>query len=191
MSIVDNTLRNLFTWIDGGSLAQTLFTNLYLHQPNSIVDNYIKTFSIGILKITELIRNIILSAGTYEEEDFQPMHYNFKFAPDITDAQCNLLLKDCEDKSAKLFRHLKSELSTTQNENDFNLANGLLARIKFVRNLYQIMQHINETCSNEDVKKYIQNCRETLIKIKETHQLGIQPIYAQIGKIGKTIKNKE
>lgn len=67
IAIVDNTLCNLVTWLDGASLAQTLFTNLYLHDPAVIKDEYMKCFSIAILKITELMRNKILSACCYEE----------------------------------------------------------------------------------------------------------------------------
>ena len=55
------------TWLDGASLAQTLFTNLYLHDPNLVKDEYIKCFSVAILKITDWMRNKILVADCYEE----------------------------------------------------------------------------------------------------------------------------
>ena len=88
IAIVDNTLCNLVyliiikfikeliefnrfnlkvTWVDGASLAQSLFSNLYLHDPNLIEDNYIKTFSISILKLIDWTRNKIVSASVYEE----------------------------------------------------------------------------------------------------------------------------
>lgn len=40
------------------------------------------------------------------KEDFQIMNYNFKFAPDFTDAVVSNLLKTVEDSTAKLFRVL-------------------------------------------------------------------------------------
>lgn len=55
------------TWLDGASLAQTLFTNLYLHDPNLIQDAYMKYFSIAMLKIVDSMRNKILSAQVFEE----------------------------------------------------------------------------------------------------------------------------
>lgn len=60
-------IKKKVTWLDGASLAQTLFTNLYLHDPNLVEDNYLKCFSIAILKITDWMRNKILSAAVYEE----------------------------------------------------------------------------------------------------------------------------
>ena len=104
IAIVDNTLCNLVTWLDGSSLAQTLFTNLYLHEPSLVDDQFIRVFAIATLKLIELIRNKIVASATFEEEDFQPMHYNFKFACDVTDAETSAQLKMVEDSSAKLYR---------------------------------------------------------------------------------------
>lgn len=59
------------TWLDGASLAQTLFTNLYLHDPNLIEDSFMKTFSVAILRICDFLRNKIVSAGVFEEVLFQ------------------------------------------------------------------------------------------------------------------------
>lgn len=67
LAIVDITLRNLVTWLDGSSLAQTLFTNLYLHEPNILQDLYMKNFTIAILKIVDRMRNKISTSGTFEE----------------------------------------------------------------------------------------------------------------------------
>lgn len=67
LAIVDITLRDLVTWLDGSSLAQTLFTNLYLHEPNILQDLYMKNFTIAILKIVDRMRNKISTSGTFEE----------------------------------------------------------------------------------------------------------------------------
>jgi hypothetical protein len=104
LAIIDNTLCNLITWLDGASLAQTLFTNLYLHDPNLVQDNYVKCFSIAILKITDLMRNKIIAAGVFEEEDFQLMNYSFKFAYDVSDSNALASLKAAEDSIAKTYR---------------------------------------------------------------------------------------
>ena len=67
LAIVDNTYCNLVTWLEGASLAQTLFTNLYLHDPSLVEDSFIKCFSIAILRITDLMRNKIVIASVFEE----------------------------------------------------------------------------------------------------------------------------
>ncbi len=36
IGIVDESLGCLVTWLEGHSLVQTVFTNLYLHQPDKV-----------------------------------------------------------------------------------------------------------------------------------------------------------
>lgn len=50
------------------------------------------------------MRNKILIASVFEEEDFQPMNYNFKFCQDISDSVVLTNLKSIEDTSAKSYR---------------------------------------------------------------------------------------
>lgn len=64
------------TWLDGASLAQTVFTNLYLHDPNLVQDAYIKCFSLAMLKIVDWTRNKIMASGNFEEVK---IYYYFYF----------------------------------------------------------------------------------------------------------------
>jgi N-alpha-acetyltransferase 35, NatC auxiliary subunit len=104
---------------------------LYLHIPHLIEDKTLKWFSIGILKIVDLIRNKIINAAVFEEvkinfyeiklfklnlkkkkpkkEDFHSMDYNFKFANDITEQSCVSSLKIVEDEASKYYRVRKKE----------------------------------------------------------------------------------
>lgn len=192
MAIVDNTFCNLVTWLDGTSLAQTLFTNLYFHDPNQVKDAYIQYFSIAMLKIVDSMRSKILAASVFEEEDFQPMNYNFKFCQDILDSVVLNNLKNIEDTYAKSYRHLKGEIQTIEDSEKIShqlkidLSYGLWMRIKFVRNLFQLMQNSDEHQfffkNSEDVAKYINNCQEALSKFENTNKLGIQPEYIKNGK---------
>lgn len=67
LAIIDQTYCHLYTWLDGTSLAQTVFTNIYLHNTDLIEDKLMKWFSIGILKIVDSMRNKIMSACVFEE----------------------------------------------------------------------------------------------------------------------------
>jgi hypothetical protein len=67
LSIIDNTFCNLVTWLDGASLAQTLFTSVYFHDPGLIVDPYMKFFTVAMMKIVDFMRNKILTASVFEE----------------------------------------------------------------------------------------------------------------------------
>lgn len=55
------------TWLEGHSLAQTVFTNLYLQKPHMVEDKIIRAFSIHSLKLLEVIRDFINKAGVFEE----------------------------------------------------------------------------------------------------------------------------
>lgn len=57
ISIIDVTLACLVSWLEGHSLAQTVFTNLYFQKPYEIKDDPLKSFCICIYKIIEIIRD--------------------------------------------------------------------------------------------------------------------------------------
>ena len=59
IGINDTTLSCLVTWVEGHSLAQTVFTNLYLHNPTAIQDKYLKAQSIATLKLVDVIEECI------------------------------------------------------------------------------------------------------------------------------------
>jgi len=65
--MMDATYCHLLTWLDGTSMAQTLFTNLYLHVVNDIQDKTVKWFCISILKLVASIRSKVMNATVYEE----------------------------------------------------------------------------------------------------------------------------
>lgn len=57
ISIIDVTLACLVSWLEGHSLAQTVFTNLYFQNPYKIDVAPLKAFCICIYKIIEAIRD--------------------------------------------------------------------------------------------------------------------------------------
>lgn len=56
-----------FTWLEGHSLAQTIFTNLYTHKPYEIEDRVLKAFIVGVLKLTATCGDVIRRAYVCEE----------------------------------------------------------------------------------------------------------------------------
>lgn len=59
IGIIDTTLACIVSWLEGHSLAQTVFTNLYLHKPYSIEDKILKAFSLAIYKLIDIIKDFI------------------------------------------------------------------------------------------------------------------------------------
>ncbi|XP_068782015.1 N-alpha-acetyltransferase 35, NatC auxiliary subunit-like [Struthio camelus] len=87
----------VITWLEGHSLAQTVFTCLYIHNPDFIENPAMKAFALGILKICDIAREKVNKAAVFEEEVFQSMIYGFKMANSVTVLRVTGMLKDVED----------------------------------------------------------------------------------------------
>lgn len=57
--VMDSTYACLVSWLEGHSLAQTVFTNLYLHKPHLIQDKPLKVFCISMYKIVYIIKEFV------------------------------------------------------------------------------------------------------------------------------------
>lgn len=55
------------TWLEGHSLAQTVFTCLYFHNPDLIEEPSLKAFALGILKVCDIAREKVNKAAVFEE----------------------------------------------------------------------------------------------------------------------------
>lgn len=99
ISIIDGTLRCMVSWLEGGSMAQTIFANLYLHNPTLIEDRVLKAFSIGVLKLVAISKDIITTACVYEDEHFQPSTHGFQLADSVSEQRIggeNVRVKWCK-----------------------------------------------------------------------------------------------
>ena len=111
IGILDETFACLVTWLEGHSLAQTVFTNLYLHAPWQIEHPLLKAYSIVILKIVDLVKDIVAKGSVYEEEDFQPLLYGFKLAPEVSEARAGGMLREIEVIELSTFQNTQPCLS--------------------------------------------------------------------------------
>ena len=181
--IFDDTLACFVTWLEGHSLAQTVFINLYLHDPcGSVVDPILKAFCVGVLKLVDLTRERINRASVYEDEDFQSMTYNFKMAYDLTDAQVATMLREVEEdlnrtiKTTRLKPGLERDAET---EEKHCLAEAVHARVKFLRLFLLVMMSIvkekDKGQSLDDIKKHLTQMRELVGVMQKSVGVGIEP----------------
>eukprot|EP00041_Stephanoeca_diplocostata_P010520 m.167050 g.167050 ORF g.167050 m.167050 type:complete len:724 (+) comp18182_c0_seq1:186-2357(+) len=75
--VMDKILSLVASWLHGHTLAQTVFTCLYLHDPTIVQDDILKPYCIGALKVVDIIRELVQRADVYEEEDFQASAQGF------------------------------------------------------------------------------------------------------------------
>ena len=187
IGIIDESLSSVVTWLEGHSLAQTVFINLYLHNPSVVGDKALRVFCFIILKTIDLIREFVSKANVFEEEDFQPIVYGYQLANDLNESKASSLIREIEEelsKKVKLFQRCDS----TDIECPMTIA--LLHRIKFARNLFQTLNILKKetlnktnrklTLNNEkqliqDIEKHLNQCNEAIRVCKKTIDFGVKP----------------
>lgn len=132
IGIIDATYSCMVSWLEGHSMAQTVLTCLYLHQPDKIEDKAMKAFAVAIYKIINLIRSFILRARVYEEEDFQPSNYGYDMYVDMTETKACNMLKSAEDDWVKKAK----EVDDAKERDEIN---ALVSRLKFTRLFLQCL----------------------------------------------------
>ncbi|XP_012277568.1 N-alpha-acetyltransferase 35, NatC auxiliary subunit [Orussus abietinus] len=172
IGIIDSTYSCIVSWLEGHSLAQTVFTNLYLHQPGQILDKTLKTFCYAVYKIIEIIKDCINKASVFEEEDFQSVTYGYRLQQDITEQKTVSMLREVEEEL-----HRKSRIKPVddETEREYNDGLALYARIRFTKMFYQtlsLMGRKEQVQQNlADWQRLLSNCIDMIqVMIKTIHR---------------------
>ncbi|XP_040211448.1 N-alpha-acetyltransferase 35, NatC auxiliary subunit isoform X2 [Rana temporaria] len=179
IGIMDTCFCCLITWLEGHSLAQTVFTCLYVHNPDLIEDPAMKAFALGILKICDIAREKVNKAAVFEEEDFQSMTYGFKMANSVTDLRVTGMLKDVEDdlqRRVKSTRIRQGEARDPEVELEHQQCLAVFSRVKFTRVLLTVLIAFTkkETSAVVEASKLIIQAADLLSAIQHSLSLGIQ-----------------
>ncbi|XP_063050959.1 N-alpha-acetyltransferase 35, NatC auxiliary subunit isoform X2 [Engraulis encrasicolus] len=180
IGIIDTCFCCLITWLEGHSLAQTVFTCLYVHNPEPIQDPPLKAFCLGLLKLCDIARDKINKAAVFEEEDFQAMTYGFKMANNVTDLRVTGMLKDVEDdlqRRVKSTRSRQGEDRDPEVELEHQQCLALFSRVKFTRLLLTALIAFTkkETSAVSEAQKLMSQAADLLPAIHSTIHHGNQP----------------
>ncbi|OQV15495.1 N-alpha-acetyltransferase 35, NatC auxiliary subunit [Hypsibius exemplaris] len=143
LAVMERSLANLILWIEGHCLAQTVFTMLYLHKPQQVPDELIRTYCWSLLALCEYVRQIMLDGYVVEEEDFQVTSLALPPSSNADAPTAAALLKSvksCEETSSKQARkHRSSFKETSLADDDLQSQqwNALAMRFRFLRTLLQ------------------------------------------------------
>ncbi|KAF6125922.1 N-alpha-acetyltransferase 35, NatC auxiliary subunit [Phyllostomus discolor] len=179
IGIMDTCFCCLITWLEGHSLAQTVFTCLYIHNPDFIEDPAMKAFALGILKICDIAREKVNKAAVFEEEDFQSMTYGFKMANSVTDLRVTGMLKDVEDdmqRRVKSTRSRQGEERDPEVELEHQQCLAVFSRVKFTRVLLTVLIAFTkkETSAVAEAQKLMVQAADLLSAIHNSLHHGIQ-----------------
>ncbi|XP_072050526.1 N-alpha-acetyltransferase 35, NatC auxiliary subunit-like isoform X2 [Amphiura filiformis] len=182
IGIIDTTLACMTTWLEGHSLAQTVFTNLYTHNPDLIEDRCLRAFTVAILKIVDIIKDKVIRAGVFEEEDFQSLTYGFKLAHNITELRVSGMLKEVEEEYNRRIKNTRSrqgEERDAAKELEHEQCIAVQSRIKFCRMFYMALLSFNKKevkSGVEEARKLLLQASDLLPALRKSIHLGIQPV---------------
>lgn len=174
IGVFDSLIACLISWLEGHSTVQTIFTCLYLHKTSAIEDELLRSFCNGILKLTNVIKNFIVNAIVYEEEDFQYGIFSFDLCNEFSDNKVLSSLRSCEAQLTKSIKDLDPACDKCEE------LNAVLIRIKFERLLLQSLVQIAAMkvpteLEIVEITKLIQSANELIVPIKKTMAMGTQP----------------
>ncbi|XP_069481951.1 N-alpha-acetyltransferase 35, NatC auxiliary subunit isoform X3 [Ambystoma mexicanum] len=179
IGIMDTCFCCLITWLEGHSLAQTVFTCLYVHNPDLIDDPTMKAFALGILKVCDIAREKVNKAAVFEEEDFQSMTYGFKMANSVTDLRVTGMLKDVEEDMQRRVKSTRSRQGEERNpevELEHQQCLAVYNRVKFTRVLLTVLIAFTkkEISAVVEAQKLMVQAADLLSAIQSSFHYGIQ-----------------
>uniref|UniRef100_A0A672IU98 N-alpha-acetyltransferase 35, NatC auxiliary subunit n=1 Tax=Salarias fasciatus TaxID=181472 RepID=A0A672IU98_SALFA len=178
IGIIDTCFCCLITWLEGHSLAQTVFTCLYVHNPDLIEEPALKAFALGMLKVCDIAREKVNKAAVFEEV----CRWGARLTPSETLSHVNNLtgmLKDVEDELQKKVKSTRSRQGEQRNpevELEHQQCLALFNRIKFTRLLLTALIAFTkkETSSVGEAQKLVAQAADLLSAIHSSIQHGIQ-----------------
>jgi len=119
---------------------------------------------VATLKFVDLVRDIIAKASVFEEEDFQPLHYGFQLASDISEVKAMSLLKESEESMQKLVRSTKNNIESQEHKE----ALSVCSRLKFHRHFFFALSFLAKQDIN-DAMRYFLRCEKFQSKFRRFH----------------------
>lgn len=169
IGIIDDTFACLVTWLDGHSLAQTVMTNMYLHDTELIDDRCLRVFSQAILKIVDHLDRLVQTVFCIEDEDFQLNNNRFNLASQVNEQKIINSLEDLclfYERYPSSYHHPNTNHSSTNHTNhqqpevgskkaqpttkipldelEIKRMSAIANRLRFTQNLYMCLQNVTK-----------------------------------------------
>lgn len=174
LGIIDELLACFVTWLDGHSLIQTVFICLYTHDTKLIEDPVLKAVCVSILRMVDVVRNIVSRAKVYEEEDFQTISYGFKLGLDVSEMRISGMLREAEEEIARQLKNATADVELAAD--DITALGGVKLRLKFLRAFYCALITFEKPEVGEisKAKEWINSAIKLISQASSTLHLGIQ-----------------
>lgn len=177
IGIFDEILCHITSWLNGNTLAQTVYTSFYLLYPTKVEDLHLRALSLCFSKMTQHIRRVIASSKVYAEDDQQTINFGFSHVcAGVTEQTVLAAVKESEDKLLHIVKQYTQTLHEENNQikNDLEQTKALLNRIRFLRAFYHSLVLLDKrTLSDlEKADLKLSQSMSLLESILETQSIG-------------------
>lgn len=144
LAVIDELVACEANWHSGDSAIHTLYTCLYLHDPDILKAPILRTYVRCLLKTCDIVRAVILDANIFEEEDFSANKFSFDLGENLDE---DTVLHDIRKVEQELELQLrqangKAKVEVQPLQEDETLektyCEALLCRIRFRKAFFQI-----------------------------------------------------
>lgn len=181
VGIMDEVLACIATWLEGHTLAQTVFTCMYLLDIEKVENIYLRAFSLAIVKTVEYMRACICQGRVFAEDDQQGVCHGFNMLTHVSESAIVASLKEAEEKLQNV---LKQSSVMEEGGAGERLIGGssvqawkaLHLRIKFVRNLFAFVVAMGKNNSQgiDQGRAKLATSANLMSEMKETIEVGHQ-----------------
>ncbi|XP_027920615.1 N-alpha-acetyltransferase 35, NatC auxiliary subunit isoform X3 [Vigna unguiculata] len=181
IDIMDHLLACEATWHKGHSLAQTVYSCLYLLRPERTSSHALLHSYCKVIRATcKAILSAVSEARTHEEEDLFTMAYGLPLSGDGDEKCLSLLnaveetisrqLRSCKASSSK--RRVSEDIEPLQNNPDLEegYCKALLCRLRFRKHFYHLLMSMKRPQGRglELARKHIATCISEIDYIKKS-----------------------
>lgn len=179
IGIFDEILACVATWLNGYTLAQTVFSCMYLLETDRASSSHLRSFSMAMVKVVDFMREYICRGGVYADDDQQGMCFGFNMLTSVSDTTVSAALKESEEKASAVAR--QSVQADRQRDGgkktvscETEAIRALVTRIRFIRNFFGLMSTLRKRPVSviQPILGHLTQCLSLLSEIMTSCPLG-------------------
>ena len=164
IGIFDEMLACIATWLDGHTLAQTVFTSLYLLEPRQLDDQILCGFSMATVRVIDMMRDVLTKGRVVVEDEQQLVCIGLNMLSSVNDDAILTSLKMAKDNCQRLLKDASplpnsvqpSADSRSQSQHNPEMHSSpsprqttqsteeVLVRIKFIKSLFSVLTNLKK-----------------------------------------------
>ena len=179
IGIMDEVLACIATWLEGHTLAQTVFTCMYLFDINKVENIYLRSFLLAIVKTVDYMRACICQGRVFAEDDQQGVCHGLNMLNQVSELTINFSLKQAEEQLQMILRHSSASACDSDviiRGSSLQIWKVLHLRIRFVKNLFAFVIAMGKNTSQgiESGLSKLSLCASLMSEMCETIEVGYQ-----------------